>query len=63
LLANLQGDLSEETRSSIVKTAEGNPLYLEQLLAYVAEAGSTRALRAKLLARRGQLDAAVALAS
>ena len=42
LIDSLQGDtaLPAETRARIAQTAEGNPLYVEQMVAMLAEAGS-----------------------
>jgi class 3 adenylate cyclase len=40
LVAELAGDeLADEARAKILEVAEGNPLFLEQLLAFVEEAG------------------------
>jgi DNA-binding SARP family transcriptional activator len=39
LVDELGGELSAETRTRILTIAEGNPLFVEQLLAYLEEAG------------------------
>ena len=71
LLDRLLGDvvLSAEARARLVETAEGNPLFLEQLLAYVGEQGALepgralpptiRALLASRLDRLGPGERAV----
>jgi DNA-binding SARP family transcriptional activator len=40
LVAALAADVAEETRAKIAEAAEGNPLYAEQLAAYVEESGA-----------------------
>jgi tetratricopeptide (TPR) repeat protein len=40
LVAALAGHLAPEARASIAETAEGNPLYAEQLAAYAQDAGA-----------------------
>src|SRR5262249_40933804 len=50
--------LAPETRARLVEAAEGNPLFLEQLLAYASETGSLDpppTLRALLAARLDRL--------
>src|SRR5207247_630800 len=68
LLANLDDEIVGERRSLIAEIAEGNPLYLEQLLAYVAENGGGErdlptTIEALIAARLDELphDARVAL--
>ncbi len=39
LVGAIAGELGEEPRNRVVETAEGNPLFVEQLLAYVDEVG------------------------
>jgi tetratricopeptide (TPR) repeat protein len=40
LVERLANDLSDETRARVVGAAEGNPLFVEQLLAHQAESGN-----------------------
>jgi class 3 adenylate cyclase/tetratricopeptide (TPR) repeat protein len=40
LVERLAADLSDETRVRVVEAAEGNPLFVEQLLAHQAESGN-----------------------
>ena len=40
LIGNLAGGLAQETRARVLETAEGNPLFIEQLVAMIAEARS-----------------------
>jgi class 3 adenylate cyclase len=61
LLANLEQGTPALNRSSLVETAEGNPLYLEQLLAYMSENGDgqddmPQTIDALLAARLDRLD-------
>ena len=61
LLANLQVELQEEEGSRLAEVAEGNPLFLEQLLAFVHEDGGLVSmpptLEALLAARLDRLPA------
>ena len=41
LIGNLAGGLAPETRARVLETAEGNPLFIEQLVAMIAEARGT----------------------
>ncbi len=40
LIGNLAGGLAPETKARVLETAEGNPLFIEQLVAMIAEARS-----------------------
>jgi DNA-binding SARP family transcriptional activator/tetratricopeptide (TPR) repeat protein len=58
LMENL-GEVAEEVRSRILGTAAGNPLFIEQLLAYAAEGGGAEtppSLDALLASRLDRLD-------
>jgi class 3 adenylate cyclase/tetratricopeptide (TPR) repeat protein len=62
LLAEL-GGVGDELRESIVRAAEGNPLFLEEMLALVRDSGVEKVevpptIQALLAARLDQLDAA-----
>jgi DNA-binding SARP family transcriptional activator len=60
LLAQLAGDAEPRLGSRIAELAEGNPLYAEQLLAYVGEGGSLESVpptvEALLASRLDRLD-------
>jgi DNA-binding SARP family transcriptional activator len=43
LIGNLARDLSPETRTRVLETAEGNPLFIEQLVAMLTEGGGHEA--------------------
>jgi DNA-binding SARP family transcriptional activator len=62
LAAIAGGRLSDEEKRQITQAADGNPLFLEQLVAYVGEQGAAGALppalQALLAARLDRLDAA-----
>ena len=66
-LVGLLGDLPEETRERIIQAAEGNPLFVEQLVAMQAEDGDTlevpptlQALLAARIDRLGEQERAAA---